>query len=403
MPDKYAGKKVRCKKCNEIFVAPQTDQNEDHMIQLDDYDHLINEPTANITEEKQPSPQSDTSSSMPLWTWCLLGFLGLCFISFVLYMLVFRDTWERDHYSEISGMIRETQSYIYEEDLESATNLYNQLSDLIAGRHIKKENLKENFANVKAEYEMFKGKIEKERKEEKRIALAKAEEERKIAEEEKREKQLSETKKMKEDDESKRKQEVLDNPTRLTSSRKEHWASLFLGWHESRHPPAAYFAGVGLKNVFQCTLAYGRSNTKKGYYRPGNVFNIVWTNDAFLSIEEVYILKGSDGFDNVNISVMFFDQTTVYMNDSYLSEGYTIAAIFRIPIESSRSDRFAAKVKKEGSITIAWHAFDPVTPRKRNDKIKEMAFDAIVYWYSLGGETSYTDVPDTTSLWYDIY
>jgi len=149
VPDKYAGKKVRCKECNEIFIVPILNDDKHQTVQLKHYGSIADKPA------KQPCSVSVT----PIRAWCLFGVLGVFFISFVLYMFVFRDTWEIDHYSELSNLIRDASRYYQAEEYQLGIKKYDKLCFLIGDRELKKEELRKLYSEMQGRYAPLKKKI----------------------------------------------------------------------------------------------------------------------------------------------------------------------------------------------------------------------------------------------------
>jgi len=201
VPDKYAGKKVRCKECNEIFIVPIRNEDKHQMMQLEHRKPITNKSAEQAFENNHYHQQSYSASTIPIWIWCLFGVLGVSFISFVLYMLVFRDTWEIDHYREISQMISEAKSFVDDKDFESGAVKYSELNNLVGNRELKDKNLKQEVATALNNYETLKKIIHKEKKRQAEQALLEkqrrkdAEEKRRMAEAE-RQRKIEEEEKM---------------------------------------------------------------------------------------------------------------------------------------------------------------------------------------------------------------
>lgn len=163
--DKYAGKKGKCPQCKEAVRIPQSDNT--GLVDAS-IDNLSEKPTTQPIPTKKTA-RSTSNSSAQIHTpshgnqqlensskiWYFYVVISLFVISALLYVFVFRDTWEIDHFVEISEMIRETQNYISEKDYEEATKNYNKLSALVEGRHLKRESLNNDVANIQEEYYKF--------------------------------------------------------------------------------------------------------------------------------------------------------------------------------------------------------------------------------------------------------
>lgn len=183
--EKYAGKKVRCKECSEIFIIPILNRDKHQAKPLEYSNPIINEYANEAFEGGHCSQRSGPTSTTPTWIWYFFGVVGIFVVSLMLWVFVFRDTWEIDNLMKISRMISEAKSLVAEKDLILADRKYDELSALIGNRELKNENLKQDILIALNEHETVKNIIRKEK--ERQAEMARLEEQRrKIAEEKKR-------------------------------------------------------------------------------------------------------------------------------------------------------------------------------------------------------------------------
>ena len=129
--DDWAGKKIKCKACNHTMCIS------DDSSELD---------PQNI--ELQENDQIDSAIPIPIWARYLIGVLGVVFVSFILWLLVFRDTWETDNYIELNDLISEVQDHIFNNDSDSAIEQYDQLASLVGDRQLETKSFREDFASL---------------------------------------------------------------------------------------------------------------------------------------------------------------------------------------------------------------------------------------------------------------
>jgi hypothetical protein len=153
VPEKYAGKRVRCKHCNEVLIVPTPNTNANQIKPSVLCTSTFNESPDPASDNDSVKQDSGSISAIPMWTWCLFGAFGLIFVAFLLWMFVIRDTWEIDHYQEISQITLEVKSSVNNSDFNSATEKYHKLKSLIGNRALINEDLKQTVTVALNEYE----------------------------------------------------------------------------------------------------------------------------------------------------------------------------------------------------------------------------------------------------------
>lgn len=213
VPNKYAGKKVRCKHCNNTSVVPTPNTDSPRTTPPERGVPPCNECSDPESDNNQ---ESNSSPAIPAWTWYLFGTLGISCVGFLLWVFAIRDTWEIDHYEEIFQTTREIKSFVNDKNFNSAQDKYNQLNSLIGGRTLNDDVLQQAVISAQNEYETLgqqirrqaelvqqekrKRELEEQRKEalaeeQRQMVLAEAERERKneeALEEALRQKQIAE-------------------------------------------------------------------------------------------------------------------------------------------------------------------------------------------------------------------
>ncbi len=231
--DKYAGKKGKCPKCKEVVIVPQPDNT-------DIVDDIINdfckEPhrRSNTIPEKFPKPTSNPSAriyastnehqqleasfGMPTWIWYLYGATAVIIISVILYIFVFRDTWEIDHYGELSTLMNDAGRLYNAKEYQAGLKKYDELTTLLGDRKLKRDDLRSSYTEMQGTYIPLKKKI---RVEETEIARKRqAEKERKLQaeaekqrEEENRRLEILEKERAEEEKIRARANQFVNNPT----------------------------------------------------------------------------------------------------------------------------------------------------------------------------------------------
>ena len=149
VPEEYAGTKGKCPKCKENVIVPLINKNSSshtseissskidpeicsrcyETIPSDSPRETIDKQTVclkcfELYTKRQLSlktQNNDRKNNGPRLAFCVLGMLVIFLVSSLVWFFVIRDTWEIDHYAEISEMISETQSYISENNFDGAT------------------------------------------------------------------------------------------------------------------------------------------------------------------------------------------------------------------------------------------------------------------------------------------
>lgn len=167
--EEYAGKKVRCKKCSDTIRVPSPEKEELSLVP-----EARIEPQHTSTYPIQAdSPPEDSSDSVngglpkPL----ILSFvvLGVILVGLLLYVFVFRDTWENDNYQHISQMIRDSKQHYDYEEFDEGLKKYDELVAFIGDRELKREQLNSEYSDICNTFEEYKeevwlAKIEAERR-----------------------------------------------------------------------------------------------------------------------------------------------------------------------------------------------------------------------------------------------
>lgn len=113
------------------------------------------------TEPAKFSNQAISKQSiLPLWLWMLLGFFAIFFVSILLWTLVFRDTWERDHEQTIKALADRGGNLVITGKLQEGLSTYDELFGLINNRHLTNkyvlsivEQARSSFAEGQRKYE----------------------------------------------------------------------------------------------------------------------------------------------------------------------------------------------------------------------------------------------------------
>ena len=169
--EKYAGKKVRCKKCNNMVRVP-SDNNEDsavivtNIIEVSDNRQTIDaksEPPAPIkSEPANINPQSFSGRSehessvtflgLPKFVAYFIGASLCCFGLFCGGMLLFRDTWDIDNYSKIAGLVENAHELVLRGQIKDGIKAYDGVFQIVGKRTIKVVNLKKLLDEANGEY-----------------------------------------------------------------------------------------------------------------------------------------------------------------------------------------------------------------------------------------------------------
>jgi len=173
------------------------DSGFDSNIDIDDIDNHVVEKKLDIQQD---------NSVLPKWAWCFIGVFGLFFVSFMLWLVALRDTWETDNYAELSQLISDVQNHVSKKDSDNAIIKYDQLYSFIDNRQLKSKYLSEDYALLEIEYLRIKKEILDEKK--RQAELARLEAQRKLEAErmeEKRQRDILAEKRRKEKEEKERK------------------------------------------------------------------------------------------------------------------------------------------------------------------------------------------------------
>lgn len=185
VPEQYAGKKVRCKKCNSKMQIPSVENEDSAVIMAEIVE------TSDI-ESSSPKKQSivtkmSENTGLPEPLIYLFVSLGIIIVVSLLYIFVFRDTWETANYSKLSQLIREAEQHYNHEEYEEGLKKFDELWRFThyEGRRalyeLKNEELRKKACDIQGKYLRYEEKIEAE--EEKQAELARQEEARRQAEE----------------------------------------------------------------------------------------------------------------------------------------------------------------------------------------------------------------------------
>lgn len=149
VPEEYAGKKARCKKCNHINTiaypkepAKVTDSGSSTiMASVVDAEH---ENIFSEYAETQPvSPtysarQQNASSKSYLKVVIPIGIAAVVIISLLLWFAL-RDTWEKDNYPRLSRLADEASTLVSEKEYVDALEIYNEILAELDQRELKKD------------------------------------------------------------------------------------------------------------------------------------------------------------------------------------------------------------------------------------------------------------------------
>lgn len=152
--EKYAGKKVRCKVCSEIFIIPTLNRDKHQTNPLEYSNPTSNETLEGDNYSKRPEP----TYTFPVWAWLLCGVVGVFFVSFILWAFVFRDTWEIDNYARMDNLYIEGLNLIATEDFTTGLDKYKELIELVGDRNLRYQRLKEFHHKAQEEYDIIKPK-----------------------------------------------------------------------------------------------------------------------------------------------------------------------------------------------------------------------------------------------------
>ena len=87
-----------------------------------------------------------------------LATMVVLFVGFLVYMFVFRDTWEIDNYTRIDDLYIDGSNLIAIEDFTDGLDKYEELIELVGDRNLKHQHLKESFHKAQEEYDIIKPK-----------------------------------------------------------------------------------------------------------------------------------------------------------------------------------------------------------------------------------------------------
>jgi tetratricopeptide (TPR) repeat protein len=82
--------------------------------------------------------------------------MGLAFVTFLVYMLAFRDTWEIDNYAVITGLYMEGANLIAVEEFTEGLAKHHEIIVFVGDRNLKNNHLKEIYRRVRDDYETTK-------------------------------------------------------------------------------------------------------------------------------------------------------------------------------------------------------------------------------------------------------
>jgi tetratricopeptide (TPR) repeat protein len=161
VPDEYAGKKVRCKKCGSLNVIPQGSAKQLPHMELEsdiqvgqDYhsSHSYDYDERNITSSQQEKGGVPKPAIFTLATMVVL------FMGFLVYMFVFRDTWEIDNYARMDELYIEGSNLIAIEEFTAGLDKYEELIGFVGDRDLRDQRLKEYHRKAQEEYGIIKPK-----------------------------------------------------------------------------------------------------------------------------------------------------------------------------------------------------------------------------------------------------
>ncbi|HBG26724.1 MAG: hypothetical protein A2Y10_01365 [Planctomycetes bacterium GWF2_41_51] len=137
--EKYAGKNVRCKKCNNFIIVPQNKTSDKKLSAIGNH---------------QVSEYNQTTMTIP--PKLVLGFfsiVGLLLVFFLIWFYFLRDTWERDNYNRIYEMSSQADSKIVAKDFYAALDIYEDILTILGNRKIKSPPFIQKSENIKCSFE----------------------------------------------------------------------------------------------------------------------------------------------------------------------------------------------------------------------------------------------------------
>ena len=172
VPEKYAGKNVKCPKCQCDNLAPTIEIMDpvlsngqmciDDSNGIGDFDLFadISEQdidTSNFVNRKKAVPANESNlSQCNYWIWFVAGSVAILFICFLIWAFLLRDTWEVDNYDTIVQLADDASMQILAGSPKEGLELYEELFDLIGDRKLKITNLQAVYKESKDNYDSVK-------------------------------------------------------------------------------------------------------------------------------------------------------------------------------------------------------------------------------------------------------
>jgi len=164
VPAKYAGKKVRCKKCNRMNLIPlsssdplQSNNLEPCLQASQKYD---NSRTCAHEAHALTISHQDTGG-IPKPAIIVIASLVVLLLGFFLYMFVLRNTWEIDNYSNIYDLSHSGSDLILSGAFAEGFSQYEDLFALVGSKELKDADLRHLLETAKEHYEVTKPKWDK--------------------------------------------------------------------------------------------------------------------------------------------------------------------------------------------------------------------------------------------------
>lgn len=183
VPEHFAGKKVRCKKCNDMMRIPQIN-NEDSAVMMTDIIETSDE-DASLPEKQSIIPKMSENSGLPKPLIYSFIAIGIFLVIGFLYIFVIRDTWELDNSKNINQMIRDAKQHYDYKEYDKGLKKYDELLTFVGDRELKREQLRNGYSDICQTYEGYKEKVrtyEAKIKAETKAKAEAAEKERKLVE-----------------------------------------------------------------------------------------------------------------------------------------------------------------------------------------------------------------------------
>ena len=162
VPEEHAGKRGKCPACQAVVIVPQLQTELKPEEGFACFSSAINEESFPVLStpgqssqkqqcynEKKPSAEG----SVPKWVWHFAIVAIVCFLSFLFYMFVLRDTWETDNWERIIGYQKDASILIAKGEIRKGINTYDELFALVGTRTLKKSRLQQVYRDAQGEYE----------------------------------------------------------------------------------------------------------------------------------------------------------------------------------------------------------------------------------------------------------